>query len=87
MGPKINIEGLLEEFDREVGTDPGVDAAVILFPYFRELKDGEVHDFYTALHQKRGYQGKVFDTVEEVKHFAETYRIIGSCVAEEFISF
>lgn len=86
MDKKVDIEELMKEYDEKVGADPHVDAVVVLFPYLLELKDTDVKDFYKAV-SERGYRGGTFNTVEEVKHFAETYRIINRCVQEEFIAF
>lgn len=85
MDLEITVPQLLDEFDTKIKRDPTLDPACILFLYTSALRDTDVQSFYAALRSERGYGGHTFATVEEVKHFAETYRIINRCVNEEFI--
>ncbi len=86
MGYDVDIERLVKGYGEEKRADSRVNAVEILFPHLAELKDSDVRDFYNALAEK-GYRVNALSTVEEVKHFAETYKIITRCVLEEFISF
>lgn len=85
MGLELSVATLLDEYDTKIKKDPTLDPACILFPYTRTLRDDDVQDFYAALRSERKYNGHTFATVEEIKHFADTYKIINRCVVEGFI--
>lgn len=82
----MNVEKLVQQWVTDKAKDTYLRQRpyIILFHHLERLTDENVKSFFEEV-KREGFVGEVYDNVGEVKHMADTYHIIGSCVRGDLI--